>query len=143
MSDQSTRQTLTLQELCRRERYHYEHVRRLAEAGRFPVVRLGRRLYVLESAFLEWARGGGMALPGGWRRTPKNEGKEIPGELRVTGEVQPLYPPSDHLSALRKEFEELRTGIEAQQERLRRLEKRFAEVQYELSRIPTEEEAQP
>lgn len=66
------RKTYPLQELCRRERYNYEHVRRLAEAGRFPVVRLGRRLYVLESAFLEWARGGGMALPGGWRRTPKS-----------------------------------------------------------------------
>lgn len=46
------------------------HLRRLIAEGLFPAVRLGRRLYVHVETAEEWARNGGAALPGGWRRIP-------------------------------------------------------------------------
>ena len=35
------------------------------------VVRLGRQIRFDEQSLVEWIRGGGEALPGGWRRTPE------------------------------------------------------------------------
>lgn len=46
----------------------------LARTGILPdgvVVRLGRQIRFDEQSLVEWIRGGGEALPGGWRRTPE------------------------------------------------------------------------
>lgn len=42
----------------------------LARAGVIPVVRVGRQLRVDADRLNEWIANGGMALPGGWKRTP-------------------------------------------------------------------------
>lgn len=65
------RHTYPLKEFCKREHLPYEHIRKLAVEGLFPVTRFGRRVYVVEEVYIEWARRGGQALPGGWRRSPK------------------------------------------------------------------------
>jgi len=43
----------------------------LARVGILPdgvVVRLGRQIRFDEDALVDWIRGGGQALPGGWKR---------------------------------------------------------------------------
>lgn len=42
----------------------YEAVRE----GLLPAVHIGRQIRVEESAFIQWARGGGQRYAGGWRR---------------------------------------------------------------------------
>lgn len=63
---------LTLKEFAERKRVPYVHLRRLVAEGVFPATRFGRRLYVDRAIAEEWIRAGGAALPGGWRRAPKD-----------------------------------------------------------------------
>lgn len=63
-----------LKEYAERKRLPYVHLRRLSAQGLFPVVRCGRKLYVDPEMAAAWIRGGGAALPGGWRRVPKDGG---------------------------------------------------------------------
>lgn len=57
----------------------YAHLRQLAAAGLFPIVRIGRSLYVHLETADEWARGGGQAFPGGWRKAPAGTGEGASG----------------------------------------------------------------
>jgi excisionase family DNA binding protein len=59
-----------LSEWAKANGVHEAHARALAREGLLPVVRIGRRLFVHRETIDEWARAGGAALPGGWRRTP-------------------------------------------------------------------------
>lgn len=59
-----TRKLFPLPDFCRQQKLPYEHVRQLAGKGLFPVVHLGRRLYVHEDEVLAWIRRGGAAIPG-------------------------------------------------------------------------------
>lgn len=55
--------------------------RRRAKLGDFPpgvVVRIGRRVLFDEDALAEWIKGGGAALPGGWRRAGRGGGEAHP-----------------------------------------------------------------
>jgi|GEM_PF-7107360 len=63
-----------LKSWCAANKVHYVHARRLAADGLLPIVRLGRRLYVSRERMRDWINGGGAALPGGWRRRPKDGG---------------------------------------------------------------------
>lgn len=44
---------------------------RKVRTGLLPAIRIGRRLYISEAVLREFLRNGGRALPGGWRRQPK------------------------------------------------------------------------
>ncbi len=50
----------------------YGHLRRLAAELVFPVVRVGRKLYVHEPTAAAWIAAGGSGFAGGWRRAPKD-----------------------------------------------------------------------
>lgn len=49
----------------------YEAIRSVPN---FPVVRVGRRVFIDMARWQEFKRAGGHALPGGWRRQPRNAG---------------------------------------------------------------------
>jgi hypothetical protein len=40
------------------------------EVPNFPIVRIGRRVFVDVARWQEFKRSGGQSLPGGWRRAP-------------------------------------------------------------------------
>lgn len=46
----------------------------LAREGLIPSVRLGRQVRFPVTALEEFVRNGGKALPGGWRREPRERG---------------------------------------------------------------------
>lgn len=48
-----------------------ERVYALARQGLLPAVRLGRQVRFSAAALEEFVRNGGKALPGGWRREPR------------------------------------------------------------------------
>ena len=50
-------------------------VYRMAREGILPHVRLGRKVRVDPEVLEEWIRGGGQALPGGWRRDADDGGQ--------------------------------------------------------------------
>ena len=58
---------------CEQNGVGYAHARHLAADGLLPVVHMGRRLFVHLPTAEAWAKAGGAALPGGWRREPKAE----------------------------------------------------------------------
>jgi hypothetical protein len=54
-----------------KKRLRARTLRKLAREGLFPVVRIGRRIFVDLAEVEAYTKAGGQALPGGWRRNPK------------------------------------------------------------------------
>ncbi len=62
-------QLVPLKEFCRANAgLKYAQIRQLARDGLFPLVRVGRKLFVHVGQFEAWVRSGGAAFAGGWRR---------------------------------------------------------------------------
>lgn len=62
-------QLVPLMQWCEANGIGYAHALILVKSGLFPpAVRLGRKIYVHLELAEEWARAGGSAFPGGWRR---------------------------------------------------------------------------
>lgn len=65
---------INVNEFCRKHSVAFGTPQRVYTAvreGVLPIgvaVRLGRKLLINESKYLEWIESGGSALPGGWRR---------------------------------------------------------------------------
>jgi len=62
---------IPLKSFCKAQKIGYAHILRLGNEGQFPLVRLGRRVFVDLDILDEFSRAGGQALPGGWRRNPR------------------------------------------------------------------------
>jgi len=70
------RKEFPLREFCKRQHLPYESTRKLGLAGRFPITRHGRRLYVHLDVWLEWCRAGGSGLASGWRHKPPEKERQ-------------------------------------------------------------------
>lgn len=60
----------TLKEIAGMTKIPYAQICDYARRNIIPATKFGRVYRVEESRFLEWTRGGGQALPGGWKRQP-------------------------------------------------------------------------
>jgi excisionase family DNA binding protein len=60
---------LTVKEVARILGVREQRVYQLIREHFFPEVRIGRQIRVSEESVLRFVESGGMALPGGWRRT--------------------------------------------------------------------------
>jgi hypothetical protein len=61
----------TVDEFCQETGFKPKRVYDMVASGILPpgvVIKFGRQLRIDPQAFREWARAGGSALPGGWRR---------------------------------------------------------------------------
>ena len=62
---------MTLREVSEVLNVSYSRAAELARTGMLPVVRLGRSVRVHPQKLAEFIERGGQALPGGWRRQPR------------------------------------------------------------------------